>query len=86
MRTTRQLASVALFLPLIVPSSALGGEQRASHDSSLPVVRTWKQPDKTDPAGGMRRVEVVFDYRMGVARRRVFDERGRVVSMLTPSS
>jgi hypothetical protein len=43
------------------------------------VLRSWQDRVKIDGRDQPRRFEIVFDYRLGVTRRRVYDEQDRLI-------
>jgi hypothetical protein len=44
------------------------------------VLRTWEDRVKIDGRDQLRRVEIIFDYDSGVARRRVYDLQDQLLS------
>lgn len=50
------------------------------HDANLRVVRSWRDTVKIEGRDEPRTVEIVFDSDAGVARRRIFDADGDLVS------
>ena len=96
MRLTRQNgagAPAAWVLAGLLIAGAVGGvlaQPPAQTPSALPaqaaaqrqprVLRTWEDRVKIDGRDQLRRVEIVFDYDSGVARRRVYDPQDQLLS------
>lgn len=59
-------------LPPQAADSALG--------KRVELLRTWQDRVKIEGRDELRRVEIVFDYAAGEARRRVFDDAGELLS------
>ena len=83
MRTIWNLTSRSLPLALLAASGSLADEPPRTADSARPamrVIRAWEESVGPGAGAPKRRVELVFDYRQGILRRRVRDESGQLVS------
>ncbi len=77
------LASCASLLPLLAASGALADERPRTADALRPamrVIRAWDEIVGPGAGAPKRRVEIIFDTRQGVLRRRVRDASGHLVS------
>ena len=71
---------------LLAASGARAGdrpEEPVGDRHGLQVIRAWDEPIGPSAAGRKRHIELVFDHREGVVRRRVRDESGRLTSDAT---